>query len=148
MTTCCVMICARSTHNFPKEYSFRLQSQPTDLMISGPSTDPLNLPMPRTDHAPAAWHQDMPPELDQIVAGLPLSTLLEQIIDRFEAEFDRRAYGCVLLLDRKGQRLLAGAARRLPAAYLEQLHGLEIGAAAGSCGTAAYTRKQVYSTHI
>src|SRR6476661_10475930 len=116
-------------------------------MISGTSTDPLNLPMSPIDQA-CARQPDMPPELDQIVAGLPLSTLLEQIIDRFETEFDRRAYGCVLLLDRKGQRLLAGAARRLPAAYLEQLHGLEIGAAAGSCGTAAYTRKQVYSTHI
>jgi len=117
-------------------------------MISGTSTDPMNLPMSPTDQASAARHQDMPPEFDQIVAGLPLSTLLEQVIDRFETEFDRRAYGCVLLLDRKGQRLLAGAARRLPATYLEQLHGIEIGAAAGSCGTAAYTRKPVYATDI
>jgi PAS domain S-box-containing protein len=117
-------------------------------MISGPSNDPVNLTMPPVDQAPAAWRLDMPPELDQIVAGQPLSTLLEQIIDRFETEFDRRAYGCVLLLDRKGQRLLAGAARRLPAAYLEQLHGIEIGAAAGSCGTAAYTREPVYSADI
>lgn len=117
-------------------------------MISGNSTDPVNPPMSPSDQGTAAWPQDMPPELDQIVAGLPLSTLLEQIIDRFETEFDRRAYGCVLLLDRQGQRLRAGAARRLPAAYLEQLQGIEIGAAAGSCGTAAYTRKPVYSTDI
>jgi PAS domain S-box-containing protein len=117
-------------------------------MISGSSNDALNLSTPSVDQATAAWRLDMPPELDQIVAGQPLSTLLEQIIDRFETEFDRRAYGCVLLLDRKGQRLLAGAARRLPAAYLEQLHGIEIGAAAGSCGTAAYTREPVYCADI
>ncbi|HEX8884849.1 MAG TPA: PAS domain S-box protein, partial [Noviherbaspirillum sp.] len=104
--------------------------------------------MSSPEQACSTWQQDMPPEFDQIVAGLPLSTVLEQVIDRFETEFDRRAYGCVLLLDRKGQRLLAGAARRLPAAYLEQLHGIEIGAAAGSCGTAAYTRKPVYSNDI
>ena len=89
-----------------------------------------------------------PPMLEQIVAGLPLSTLLEQIIDRFEIASGVDVCACVLLLDRDGRTLVPSASRRLPSSYLDALGGVEIGPMAGSCGTAAYLREPVCSTDI
>ena len=47
----------------------------------------------------------------------------------------------LLLLD--GNRLRHGGAPSLPKAYTDAIDGLAIGPSAGSCGTAAYTAKQV-----
>lgn len=51
--------------------------------------------------------------------------------------------GSVLLLDDQGQHVLSGAAPNLPDDYNAIVHGQPIGPRAGSCGTAAYTRRTV-----
>jgi PAS domain S-box-containing protein len=84
------------------------------------------------------------PVLEQIVAGLPLSTLLEQIIDRFETRSEGMARACVRLLDRDGRRLVPVAARGLPSTYLDSVGSIAIGEGGGSCGAAAATGAPVY----
>jgi PAS domain S-box-containing protein len=56
--------------------------------------------------------------------------------------------GSVLLLDEDGVTLRHGAAPSLPAAYNAEIDGLRIGPARGSCGTAAFTARQVVVTDI
>src|SRR5688572_27655352 len=69
-------------------------------------------------------------------AAMPLSTLLDQIIERFEAAEGDGVQACVRLLDRAGRRLLPGASRRLPSSYLDAVATVDIGPMAGSCGAA------------
>jgi PAS domain S-box-containing protein len=54
----------------------------------------------------------------------------------------------VLLVDEDGRRLRHGAAAGLPADYNAAVDGIEIGPAAGSCGTAAHRRERVLVTDI
>ena len=49
----------------------------------------------------------------------------------------------ILLLDPDGSHVRHGAAPDLPEDYVRAIDGLPIGPQAGSCGTAAYTRKPV-----
>jgi GAF domain-containing protein len=49
----------------------------------------------------------------------------------------------ILLLDQDGNHVRHGGAPDLPEAYVRAIDGLAIGPKAGSCGTAAFTRKQV-----
>jgi signal transduction histidine kinase len=51
--------------------------------------------------------------------------------------------GSVLILDEDGVTLRHGAAPNLPLEYCRGIDGSKIGPSAGSCGTAAYTRRQV-----
>lgn len=48
-----------------------------------------------------------------------------------------------LIMDEDGKHLRHGAAPSLPADYTRAIDGVEIGPAVGSCGTAAYLKKQV-----
>ena len=54
----------------------------------------------------------------------------------------------ILLLDADGLHVRHGAAPHLPAAYTQAIDGLAIGPTAGSCGTAAFTRRPVYVEDI
>ncbi|HEX9257885.1 MAG TPA: diguanylate cyclase, partial [Acidimicrobiales bacterium] len=54
----------------------------------------------------------------------------------------------VLLLDAEGRHVLHGAAPSLPDAYNQALHGLEVGDANGSCGTAVWRRERVVVADI
>jgi PAS domain S-box-containing protein len=54
----------------------------------------------------------------------------------------------ILLLDPDGLHLRHGAAPSLPEAYTRAIDGASIGPKAGSCGTAAYTDRQVIVTDI
>jgi GAF domain-containing protein len=54
----------------------------------------------------------------------------------------------VLLLDADRLHLRHGAAPHLPLAYRKAIDGMRIGPAAGSCGTAVYTRKPVIVVDI
>jgi len=56
--------------------------------------------------------------------------------------------GSVLLLDAAGARLLTGAAPSLPAFFNEAIHGVAIGPAVGSCGTAAFRGERVLVADI
>jgi GAF domain-containing protein len=49
----------------------------------------------------------------------------------------------ILLLDANGTHVRHGGAPDLPDGYVRAIDGLAIGPQAGSCGTAAFTRKQV-----
>ena len=83
-----------------------------------------------------------------MAAGVPLSKVLEELLLAVEAESDGEMHGSILLLDSEGKRLLHGAAPNLPAAYCEAVHGVEIGEAVGSCGTAAHRGEAVFVTDI
>jgi PAS domain S-box-containing protein len=86
--------------------------------------------------------------LGQVAAGVSLSKVLEELILAVEAETGGQMYGSILLIDADGKRLLHGAAPHLPQVYNEAVHGLEIGEARGSCGTAAHRGSAVFVTDI
>jgi PAS domain S-box-containing protein len=79
---------------------------------------------------------------------MSLSMLLDQVVERFESAQGDGAHACVQLLDETGRRLVPGASRRLPPAYMDATGNVDIGPTAGSCGTAAYTALPVYATDI
>ena len=87
----------------------------------------------------------------EILAGIaaqwPLTQSLEQIAHLHEA-LNYGALCSLLLLDEAGQHVLHGAAPSLPEAFNRGLHGLEIGEAHGSCGTAAWRRERVVVADI
>jgi PAS domain S-box-containing protein len=80
--------------------------------------------------------------MNLIAGGESLSSVLEAIVQAVEAE-DPAIVCSILLLDAEGRRLLMGAAPSLPDAYNQAIHGIEIGAAVGSCGTAAFLKRRV-----
>lgn len=87
----------------------------------------------------------------EILAGIaaqrPLAQSLAQIAHLHEA-MNPGALCSLLLLDESGKHVLHGAAPSLPEAYSRALHGLEIGEARGSCGTAAWRRERVVVADI
>lgn len=85
--------------------------------------------------------------LEMIAEGLPLSDTLEEMVRVLERQ-DERMLCSVLLLSDDGHRLHNGAAPSLPESYNRAVEGLEIGPRVGSCGTAAYLRRQVIVTDI
>jgi PAS domain S-box-containing protein len=85
--------------------------------------------------------------LEGLAHDRPLPALLADIITSYETAFPG-ALGSVLLLDADRRRLRHGAAPSLPAAYVAAIDGIEIGPAAGSCGTAAWSRKTVIVADI
>jgi PAS domain S-box-containing protein len=82
------------------------------------------------------------------VVAMPLATLLDRIIERFEAAGSADVRACIQLLDHAGRRLVPGASRRLPSSFLDAAGSAEIGPMAGSCGTAAHSALPVYATDI
>ena len=78
--------------------------------------------------------------LERLARGEPLTAVLTQLALGYEARFPGM-YCSVLLLDEDGRRLRTGAAPSLPEGFCRALDGLAIGPAAGSCGTAAFTRR-------
>ena len=85
--------------------------------------------------------------LTGIAAQQPLADSLECIARLHEA-LNPGALCSVLLLDDAGKRLLHGAGPSLPETFNQAVHGLDIGDAQGSCGTAAWNRKRVVVTDI
>ncbi len=79
--------------------------------------------------------------LELLAQAAPLRRILKSIVQGIENE-DPRIRGSILLLDESGSRLLTAAAPSLPQSFIQSVDGLEIGMNAGSCGTAAYTRKR------
>jgi PAS domain S-box-containing protein len=81
--------------------------------------------------------------LELIAQGLPLPQILEAIARWVEAQSRHGVFASLPLLDRAGQHLQHGAAPSLPQTYNAAMHGLAIGPAVGSCGTAAFTKREV-----
>ena len=80
--------------------------------------------------------------LELLSKGAPLKAILLAIVRGVEAEYPNMMCS-ILLLDKDGKHLLAGAAPSLPEFYNEAINGEEIGLARGSCGTAAFTGQRV-----
>ena len=81
--------------------------------------------------------------LELIARGAALEKVLTQIAYAAESYCDADVRCSILLLDESVTRLLHGAAPSLPKQYNDTIHGTEIGAMVGSCGTAAFSKKPV-----
>jgi len=86
--------------------------------------------------------------MEMIFKGEDLVSLLTEIVQWAEQESREGMLASILLMDEKGERLLHGAAPSLPEEYNNNIHGTYIGPAVGSCGTAAFTRRQVIAEDI
>jgi PAS domain S-box-containing protein len=84
---------------------------------------------------------------EQMALGVYWRQILENICLLYEERFPGSKCS-VLVLNENGDRLLYGAAPSLPEAYNQQVHNLAIGPSVGSCGTAAYLRKQVIVSDV
>jgi len=83
-----------------------------------------------------ATHRDI---LARVAQGEPLSHTLELLVAAIEDSAEGTgARASILLLSEDGRRLEHGAAPSLPADYNAAIDGIELGEAAGSCGTAAH----------
>ena len=78
--------------------------------------------------------------LEMVAKGDSLAEILDRLCLLVE-ELATGVLASILLLD--GNRLRHGAAPSLPKLYTDAIDGAAIGPSAGSCGTAAYLRKQV-----
>jgi PAS domain S-box-containing protein len=86
--------------------------------------------------------------LEHAASDQPLESALEGMIGTVEKHSRSGVLGSILLLDENGRHLLHGAAPSLPEPYNAAIHGIEIGPAVGSCGTAASTGKPVFVSDI
>ena len=82
-----------------------------------------------------------------IEKGYALSVLLQKICNVAESFFQQDTKSSILLLDSQ-DRMIVAAAKSLPDVYNQAIQGCKIGLNAGSCGTAAFTKKPVIVTDI
>ena len=76
---------------------------------------------------------------------------LREVLDELMLGLEKQSLGAlcsVLLLDDDGIHLRHGSAPSLPDAYNRFIHGIAIGPAVGSCGTAVYDNRQVIVADI
>lgn len=85
--------------------------------------------------------------LDFLIKRRSLEESLEQIVRMLETQNPEMACS-ILRYDASTQTLRHGAAPSLPEEYNRQIDGVSIGAAMGSCGTAAFRRTRVIVTDI
>jgi hypothetical protein len=86
--------------------------------------------------------------LELAIGDSPLETTLSELIRIVENSSRTGMLGSILLLDQDGKHLRHGAAPTLPPSYMAAINGAEIGACAGSCGTAAYMGAAVFVSDI
>ncbi|MGE0588180.1 MAG: PAS domain S-box protein [Cyclobacteriaceae bacterium] len=85
--------------------------------------------------------------LELIATGEPIKTVLNAIAVNFE-KFSPGSICSILLLSYDGKTVHQGASPSLPQEFVKAIDGLPIGPKAGSCGTAAYLKKQVIVSDI
>lgn len=85
---------------------------------------------------------------DQPRSATSVEAILGEYLREVEAASDSELLTSILLLDESGKHLVHGAAPSLPAGYCAAIDGIEIGAAVGSCGTAAFLGHAIYVTDI
>ncbi len=90
------------------------------------------------------WKRDI---LEMISSTASLHEVLSRLTIGLEKQLPD-ALCSALLLDDDGIHLRLGAAPSLPEAYNRAIDGMAIGPTAGSCGTAAYTGRQVIVADI
>lgn len=86
--------------------------------------------------------------LELAIDDAPLESTLAELIRIVESTSTTGVLGSILLLDADGKHLRHGAAPSLPEEYNRAIDGAEIGACAGSCGTAAYLGAAVFVSDI
>ncbi|GAA4712582.1 GAF domain-containing protein [Sphingomonas lutea] len=86
--------------------------------------------------------------LELAIGDSPLEVTLTELIKIVEMNSRTGMIGSILLLDTEGKHLHHGAAPSLPPEYSAAIDGFEIGACAGSCGTAAYMGAAVFVSDI
>jgi two-component sensor histidine kinase len=86
--------------------------------------------------------------LSQIVHGVPLKDVLDELLRATEQQSDHAMLTSILLVGSDGQHLTHGAAPSLPAPYNEAIDGIPVGEGIGSCGTAACRGVPVYVDDI
>jgi len=79
--------------------------------------------------------------------SVPLTDILDDVISAIQGQVPEMV-GSILLLDETGKYLHHGAAPNLAEGYCRAIDGGEIGPAAGSCGTAAFSKQRVIVTDI
>src|SRR5688572_27694863 len=84
--------------------------------------------------------------LEAIALGQPLAQVLHSVVELIEAQSPGMMCSIVLIED--GTRIRHIAAPHLPSKYIQAIDGAQIGPQAGSCGTAAYTRKPVIAEDV
>jgi PAS domain S-box-containing protein len=77
-----------------------------------------------------------------------LADALHKLVIAVEAESASGVIASILLLDADGVHLRHGAGPNLPDAYNAAIDGIAIGDGVGSCGTAAFTKRQVFVSYI
>jgi len=84
--------------------------------------------------------------LEMAATGKPLQTTLLELCNLAD-QFSPQSMASVLLVDSE-DCLRLGAGPRLPQEFMALVDGLKVGPNVGSCGTAAYIKKQVLSEDI
>jgi PAS domain S-box-containing protein len=87
----------------------------------------------------------------KVLAMVMAHAALPEILDTLCTNIEKHHSGLlcsVLLLDADGKTLRHGAGPSLPKEYCQSIDGVQIGACAGSCGTAAYRRQPVIVSDI
>ncbi len=79
---------------------------------------------------------------EQLVNGESLLAVLNTIATTAENQSQNKIFASILLLE-EDRYLKHGAAPGLPKAYIDAIDGVEIGYGVGSCGTAAFSGKEV-----
>jgi PAS domain S-box-containing protein len=116
------------------------EGQPAAIFIQG-----HNVTEDRRSEALRTAHNKV---LELAIGDAPLETTLSELIRIVESTSRTGVLGSILLLDPDGKHLRHGAAPSLPTGYLQAIDGAEIGACAGSCGTAAYLGAAVFVSDI
>ena len=114
--------------------------QPASVFIQG-----NNVTEDRRNQALRDAHNKV---LELAIGDAPLKTTLTALLRIVESTSQTGVLGSILLLDPDGKHLRQGAAPSLPSAYCAAIDGAEIGACAGSCGTAAYLGAAVFVSDI
>lgn len=86
--------------------------------------------------------------LELMARGAELKEILDTLCRTVEGQSEEGMLASIQLVDRDGLHLRHGAAPSLPDSYNQQVDGIAIGPAVGSCGTAAFRREPVYVVDI
>ena len=100
----------------------------------------------------ARKHQEQMAELERqtlerLLSHTDLQPLLEFMVHGYQALLPERLIS-VLLVDSQNQTVCDCASPDLPPSYRAAIHGIPIGPAAGSCGTAAHSGQAVFVSDI
>ena len=92
--------------------------------------------------ASAQHPHDLTPDLTYALDALV------RVVERQARDTAGDFHASILLISADGKRVLDAAGPHLPLEYRQAINGLEIGPAAGSCGTAAYLNERVIVADI